>query len=70
MRGTEPIVIDGVLIGALVPREKGIRFVAVDLRVAEMDQSLWPTIERARDAAREFPRTGRVAGFAPPNLDE
>ena len=70
MWGTEPIVVDGVLIGALVPREKGVRFIAVDLRMAEMDQSPWPTAERARDAVHQFPRAGRVEGFAPPELDE
>ncbi len=36
-----PIQVDGNLVGAAVRQEKGVRFIATDFRVAEMDQTLW-----------------------------
>ena len=48
----EPIKVDGVIVGAAVRRESGIRFVAVDWRVGELDQTTWPSIGAVRSATR------------------
>jgi len=49
--------IDGCFVGAAVRRKRGVRFIATDWRVAEMDQSTWHTV----DAAARMVRTGQVA---------
>jgi hypothetical protein len=36
------IEVDGSIVGAAVRQESGVRFIATDLRVAEMDETLWP----------------------------
>jgi hypothetical protein len=65
-----PIHVDGSIVGAAVRQEKGVRFIAVDWRVAQMDQSSWRTAEEARVAAEEMVRTGRVANFIPRPIEE
>jgi len=65
-----PIQVDGNLVGAAVRQEKGVRFIATDFRVAEMDQSLWPSADRARQAAEQLVRTGRIRNFDPPPIEE
>jgi hypothetical protein len=37
---SHPIQVDGVLVGAALPQDKVVRFLAVDLRAAEMDQTM------------------------------
>ncbi len=65
-----PIKIDGILVGAAIPQENGVRFLAVDFRVAEMDQTLWSTADRARQAAERLVRTGRIVDFVPLPVEE
>jgi len=65
-----PIQVDGSVVGAAVRQERGVRFIAIDWRVAEMDQSSWHTVEAARYAAEQMVRTGRVANFTPQPIDE
>jgi len=62
MRQSVPIEIDGVFLGAAVEHELGIRFVAVDVRVADMNHSVWPNVDYARMSARQMFRSNRTFG--------
>jgi hypothetical protein len=61
MRHSRPIELDGVFLGAAVEHELGVRFISVDVRVIEMDQSIWPTLEYAYRAARQLFKSRRAA---------
>jgi hypothetical protein len=61
MRHSRPIEVDGVFLGAAVEHELGVRFIAVDVRVTEMDQSIWPTLGYAYRSARQLFKSGRAA---------
>jgi hypothetical protein len=61
MRQSRPIEVDGVFLGAAVEHELGVRFIAVDVRVTEMDQSVWPTLDYAYRSARQLFKSGRAA---------
>jgi hypothetical protein len=60
MRQSEPVEVDGVFLGVAVEHELGVRFIAVDRRVTDMDQSIWPTIQYARSSARQLYKSSRV----------
>jgi hypothetical protein len=62
MRRSRPIEVDGVFLGAAVEHELGVRFVAVDVRMTEMDQSIWPTLEYAYRSARQLFKSARSPG--------
>jgi len=53
-RDPEPIEVDGVFVGVAVTHQLGVRFIAAYDRVGDMDQSVWPTREYARQAARHL----------------
>ena len=61
MLQSRPIEVDGVFLGAAVEHELGVRFIAVDVRVTEMDQSVWPTLDYAYRSARQLFKCGRAA---------
>jgi hypothetical protein len=61
MRQSRPIEVNGVFLGAAVEHELGFRFIAVDVRVTEMDQSLWPTLDYAYRSARQLFKSGLAA---------
>ena len=65
-----PIHVDGTFVGAVIPQAQGVRFVAIDWRVGELDQTRWATAEHARQAAEQMVRTGKVVNFQPPSLEE
>jgi hypothetical protein len=58
----QPIEIHGIFLGTVVPHALGVRFVAADRRVADMDNSIWPTLDYARSTAVQLYRDGRPAG--------
>ncbi len=64
MLSSQIIEIDGVFVGAAVPLpfSSGIRFVAADLRVEELDGSVWPTIADITRLTRQLLLTGRLPG--------
>jgi hypothetical protein len=64
------IHIDGARVGAAIRQEQGFRFIATDVRAADLDQSVWPTLEAVRQAAAQLVRTGRVDNFSPPSIEE
>jgi hypothetical protein len=58
----QPIEIDGIFLGAVVPHALGVSFIAADRRVAEMDKSIWPTLGYARSAVAQLYRDVRPPG--------
>jgi hypothetical protein len=62
MRHSRPIEVDGVFLGVAVEHNLGVRFIAVDVRVNEMDQSIWPTQEYAYHSARQLFKSNNTAG--------
>jgi hypothetical protein len=65
-----PIEVNGSLVGAAVRQANGVRFIATDLRVAEMDQTLWPAAADALRAAQQMLHTGRIPNFNPPSIED
>jgi hypothetical protein len=65
-----PIEVDGSLVGAAVRQENGVRFIATDLRVAEMDQTFWRAVADVLLAAQQMLRTGRIPNFNPPSIED
>lgn len=57
MLQSHAIEIDGIFVGAAVRLDRGYRFVAVDLRLYEMDSTVWPTLADLQRVARRFCRT-------------
>ncbi len=64
MQQSEPIEVDGVFLGVAVKHELGVRFIAVDRRVADMDQSIWPTLQYANSSARQLYKSHRFTAPA------
>ena len=58
------IEIDGTFVGAAVRQFNGYRFVAVDIRMEELDGSVWPTLADVERLARRLLHTGRLAAPA------
>jgi hypothetical protein len=58
------IDIDGVFVGAAVRLHDSYRFVATDLRLDEIDGSLWPSLEAVRRVARSRLSAGRYPAQA------
>lgn len=58
----QPIEIDGIYLGAAVPHALGVSFIAADRHVADMDNSIWPTPDYARNAAVHLYRATRRGG--------
>ena len=61
LRRSRRIEVDGVFLGAAIEHKLGVQFVAVDVRVTEMDQSIWPTIDYAYRSARQLFKSSRAA---------
>ncbi len=60
MRHSQPIQVDGVFLGIAVEHELGVRFIAIDKLVTDMDQSIWPTFDHAYRSARQLFKSGRA----------
>lgn len=53
------VEIDGTFVGAAVPQHDGrLRFVAVDIRLDDLDGSTWPSLAEIRRVARGLLRAG------------
>ena len=60
MTESHSIEIDGVVLCTVVPHLLGVSLNAIDRHVADLDRSIWPTLEYARDAAEQaFRAAGR-----------
>jgi hypothetical protein len=60
------IDIDGVFVGAAIRIDRGYRFVAIDLRLEELDSTIWPTLADVQRLARRLYLTGSFAGPVTP----
>ena len=62
MHTSQIVQIDGVFVGTAVtlPFSNGLRFVAVDPRVDELDGSIWPTMKDIEQLTRQLFLTGRL----------
>ena len=54
MLQSHPIDIDGVFVGAAIRLDRGYRFVATNMRLEELDQSIWPTLADVQRLARRL----------------
>lgn len=61
------IDIDGVFVGAAIRVDLGYRFVATDLRMEELDSSIWPTLADVQRVARRVYRDATSAGSVSPS---
>jgi hypothetical protein len=61
MRHSQPIQVSGVFLGVAVEHELGVRFIAINALVTDMDQSIWPTLNHAYRSARQLFKSGRAA---------
>ena len=51
--------IDGTFVGAAVRQPDGYRFVAVDVRLDDLDGQVWPTLSEVQQQARTMFLTGQ-----------
>jgi len=65
-----PIQVDGSLVGAAVRQQNGVRFIATDIRAAEMDQTLWPETADVLRAAEQLVRIGRIRNFNSQSVED
>jgi hypothetical protein len=56
------IDIDGAFVGAAVRLDSGYRFVAIDMKLDDLDGSIWPTLADVQRLARRIYLAGRVPG--------
>ncbi len=47
------IDIDGVFVGAAVRLDRGYRFIATDIRLDDLDGSIWPSLADVQRLARQ-----------------
>jgi hypothetical protein len=55
------IDVDGAFVGAAVRLDRGYRFIATDIRLDDLDGSIWPTLADVKRLARELYLTSRFA---------
>jgi hypothetical protein len=53
------IDVDGAFVGAAVRLDTGYRFIATDMRLDDLDGSIWPTLSDVKRLARQFYVAGR-----------
>lgn len=61
MLQSHTIDIDGVFVGAAVQLDRGYRFIATNMRLEELDQTIWPTLADVQRLARRLYLTGTLA---------
>jgi hypothetical protein len=61
MLQSHPIDIDGVFVGAAIRLDRGYRFIATNMRLEELDQTLWPTLADVQRVARRLYLGGTLA---------
>jgi hypothetical protein len=55
------IDVDGAFVGAAVRLDKGYRFIATDIKLDDLDGSVWPTLDDVQRLARRIYLGGRVS---------
>jgi hypothetical protein len=61
MLQSHPIDIDGVFVGAAIRLDQGYRFIAINMRLEELDQTIWPTLADVQRLARRLYLSGSLA---------
>ena len=59
------IDVDGAFVGAALRLDRGYRFIATDMRLDDLDGTIWPTLADVRRLASGLYRTGRFGHPAP-----
>jgi hypothetical protein len=59
------IDIDGAFVGAAIRLDRGYRFIATDIRLEELDGTIWPTLGDVTRLARGLYVTGRFIDTRP-----
>jgi hypothetical protein len=54
------IEIDGAFVGAAVRLDSGYRFIATDMKLDELDGSVWPTLADIQRLAHRIYAVGRL----------
>lgn len=54
------ISIDGAFVGAAVRLDTGYRFIATDMKLDDLDGSVWPTLDDVRRLAHRIYTGGRA----------
>lgn len=54
------IDVDGAFVGAAVRLDVGYRFIATDMRLDELNGSVWPTLADVKRLARRLYLSGRI----------
>jgi hypothetical protein len=62
------VEVDGIFVGAAVRQPEGYRFVAVDVRLDQIDGRVWPTLADVRRYARSTFLSGRAPALPPQAL--
>lgn len=62
------VEIGGIFVGAAVRQPEGYRFVAVDVRLFQIDGRVWPTLADVRRHARSTFLSGRAPAPMAPAL--
>lgn len=52
------ITVDGNFVGAAIRLDRGYRFVAIDARMYELDETIWPTLAHIERLARRLYYSG------------
>lgn len=60
------IDINGSFVGAAVRLDSGYRFVALNLRVEELDGTIWPNLDTVRRLARQLFISGHFSSAPTP----
>jgi hypothetical protein len=60
--------IDGVFVGAAIRIDRDYRFVATDVRLEELDSSIWPTLADIQRVARRVYQNAASAGPISPSI--
>lgn len=58
------IDVDGRFVGAAVRLDAGYRFIAIDMRLEELDSTIWPTLADVQRLARNLFLNGRFEAAA------
>ncbi len=69
MRQSHVIEVSGQFAGAAVSHDGRYRFIAVDPRVEELDDSLWPSLPDVHRVVGQLLRTGRLPAPQPYRAD-
>ncbi len=64
------IDIDGAFVSAAVRLDRGFRFIATDMKLDDLDGSIWPTLADVERLARRIYFGGRLSPPAPAQLRE